>query len=176
MRFTYISLGVSFLLLIILLFLSPNLYSVLISMFTVYILHNQIIKILVDKLDNKLLKQFEVFLINVRHHYHEHGMIDEAIYDSISECGYEMSLHANRMYEVLTDTDVDDRIDQLNEAVPNKYMRTFIAMSYLVQRFGDKSPEGRSVYLSNLNYLKQEINMELLRRENLVICFGVFQQ
>lgn len=171
MRFTYISLGVSFLLLIILLFLSPNLYSVLISMFTVYILHNQIIKILVDKLDNKLLKQFEVFLINVRHHYHEHGMIDEAIYDSISECGYEMSLHANRMYEVLTDTDVDDRIDQLNEAVPNKYMRTFIAMSYLVQRFGDKSPEGRSVYLSNLNYLKQEINMELLRREKLGYLF-----
>ena len=99
MRYTYIYIGVSFILLLVLL-LSTNLYSVLISVFTVYVLHNQIIKMMVDKLDNKLLRQFETFLVNVRHHYHEHGMVDEAIYDSTGECGYEMSLHAGRMYEV----------------------------------------------------------------------------
>lgn len=171
MRFTFLSLGISFMVFVVLLLLSQNLYFILISVFTVYILHNQIIKILVDKLDNKLLRQFEAFLGNVRHHYHEHGMIDEAIYDSIGECGYEMSLHAGRMYEVLTDPDIDDSVDQFYEAAPNKYMRTFIAMSYLVQRFGDKSLEGKSVYLTNLNYLKQEINMELLRREKLGYLF-----
>jgi len=171
MRFTYLSLGISLIILVILLILSQNMYFTFISIFTVYLLHNQIIKMLVDKLDNKLLRQFEAFLGNVRHHYHDHGMIDEAIYDSIGECGYEMSLHANRMYEVLTDTNIDDRINRFNEIAPNKYMRTFITMSYLVQRFGDKSPEGKSIYLANLNYLKQEINMELLRREKLGYLF-----
>ncbi|NLX76508.1 MAG: hypothetical protein GXZ01_03930 [Clostridiaceae bacterium] len=171
MRFTFISLGVSFILLLVLLLLSTNLYSVLISVFTVYVLHNQIIKMMVDKLDNKLLRQFETFLVNVRHHYHEHGMVDEAIYDSTGECGYEMSLHAGRMYEVLTDPDIDVRVEQFNEVAPNKYMRAFLAMSYLVQRFGDKSLDGKSVYLNNLNYLKQEINMELLRREKLGYLF-----
>lgn len=171
MRFTFLSLGISLFVLVILLLLSYNLYFVLISVFTVYVLHQQIIRMLVDKLDNKLLKQFEAFLGNVRHHYHEHGMIDEAIYDSIGECDYEMSLHANRMYEILTDTNIDDRIDQFYETAPNKYMKTFIAMSYLVLRFGDKSLDGKSVYLMNLNYLKQEINMELLRREKLGYLF-----
>lgn len=171
MRFTFITLGISALVLIILLILSDSLYYILISIFTVYIVHNQIMKMLVDKLDNKLLRQFEVFLGNVRHHYHEHGMIDEAIYDSIEECGYEMSLHAGRMYEVLTDTNIDERVEQFKEAAPNKFMKTFIAMSYLVQRFGDKTLDGKSVYLSNLNYLKQEINMELLRREKLGYLF-----
>ncbi|HZK27690.1 MAG TPA: hypothetical protein VFD00_09170 [Thermoclostridium sp.] len=171
MKFTLVSLGGSALLLIILLTLSETLYFVFISILTVYMLHNQIIKMLVDKLDNKLLKQFEIFLGDVRHHYHEHGMIDEAIYDSIDESGYEMSLHANKMYEVLTDSNIDDSIEKFNEYVPNKFMRTFIAMSYLVQRFGDKAIEGKSIYLSNLNYLKQEINMELLRREKLGYMF-----
>jgi len=171
MRFTALSLGVSLMVLVVLLLLSQNVYFVLISVFTVYILHNQILKMLVDKLDDKLLRQFEAFLGNVRHHYHEHGMIDEAIYDSIEDCGHEMALHANRMYEILTDTNIDDRVNQFNEVAPNKYMRTFITMSYMVQRFGDKLIEGKSVYLANLNYLKQEINMELLRREKLGYMF-----
>lgn len=171
MKFTYISLGITAMVLIFLLFFSQNLYFIIISIFTVYILHNQIIKMLVDKLDNKLLRQFEDFLGNVRHHYHEHGMIDEAVYESIEECGYEMSLHASRIYEVLSDTSIDDYVNQFSEAAPNKFMKTFIAMSYLVQRFGDKSLEGKSIYLTNLNYLKQEINMELLRREKLGYLF-----
>jgi hypothetical protein len=171
MKFTLMSLGVSALVLTILLTFSETLYFALISVLTVYMLHNQIIKMLVDKLDNKLLKQFEVFLANVRHHYHEHGMIDEAIYDSIDESGYEMSLHANRMYETLTDSNIDDSLDRFNECAPNKFMRTFVAMSYLVLRFGDKTIEENSNYLTNLNYLKQEINMELLRREKLGYMF-----
>jgi len=171
MRFTVISLGTSLVVLILLLILSHSLYYAVVSVITVYIIHKHIIKILVDKLDNRILKQFESFLGNVRHHYHEHGMIDEAIYDSIGECDYEMSLHAERMYEILTDKDIDERVEQFYETAPNKYMRTFIAMSYLVHRFGDKTVDGKSVYLSNLNYLKQEINMELLRREKLGYLF-----
>ena len=43
-----------------------------------------------------------------------------------------MSLHANRMYETLTDSNIDDSLDRFNECAPNKFMRTFAAMSYLV--------------------------------------------
>lgn len=171
MRFTFFSLGITLSVFVFLLFFSRNFYFLVISVFSAYMLHNQIIKMLVEKLDNKLLRQFEVFLGNVRHHYHEHGMIDEAIYDSIEECDYEISLHANRMYEVLTSSDVDESIEQYNDTAPNKFMKTFIAMCCLVQRFGDKSADNKSVYLNNLNYLKQEINMELLRREKLGYLF-----
>jgi len=164
-------LGITLSVFVFLLFFSRNFYFLVISVFSAYMLHNQIIKMLVDKLDNKLLRQFEVFLGNVRHHYHEHGMIDEAIYDSIEECDYEISLHANKMYEVLTSSDVDESIEQYNDTAPNKFMKTFIAMCCLVQRFGDKMADNKSVYLNNLNYLKQEINMELLRREKLGYLF-----
>jgi hypothetical protein len=171
MKITLITIAASITVFIALLFFMNNLYFIIISIFTVYMLHNQIIKILVDRIENKLLRQFEAFLGNVRHHYHEHGMIDEAIYDSIEDCDYEVSLHANRMYEILTASDIEERIEEYNDTAPNKFMKTFVAICYLVQRFGDKIVDDKSIYLSNLNYLKQEINMELLRREKLGYLF-----
>ena len=85
-------------------------------------------------MDNKLLKQFESFLSNVstiitnmewlmrplRQHY---------------RMRYEIPQHAGRIYEVLTSSDMDDAVPQYNETAPNKFMKTFIAMCYLVQRF-----------------------------------------
>lgn len=171
MRFTLISLGSTFAVLIFLLLCSRSVYFLCISILTVYMLHNQVLRFLIDRMDNKLLRQFESFLGNVRHHYHEHGMVDEAVYDSIAECGYEISQHAGRIYEVLTSSDIDEAIVRYNETAPNKFMKTFIAMCYLVQRFGDKVVDNTSVFLNNLNYLKQEINMELLRREKLGYLF-----
>ncbi len=170
-RFTLISMSVTFLALIILLFSCNNFYFLIISFFTVYIVHRQLLRMFVEKMDNKLLRQFVEFLENVRHHYHEHGMIDESIYDSIEECGYEISLHANHIYEILTASDVEERIEQYKETTPNKFIKTFTAMCYLVQRFGDKIVDGKSVFLNNLNYLKQEINLELLRREKMGYLF-----
>ena len=170
-RFTLISVGITLFVFIFLVIFSTNLYFLIISVFTVFVLHKQIIRMLVEKIDNKLLKQFGSFLENVRHHYHEHGMIDEAIFDSIDECGYEISLHANLLYEVLTAANAEERIEQYNETAPNKYIKTFLSMCYLVMRFGDKQADGKSIYLTNLNYLKQEINLELLRREKLSYLF-----
>jgi len=170
-RFTLISVGITLLVFIFLVIFSTNLYFMIISVFTVYVLHKQILRMMVERIDNKLLKQFESFLGNVRYHYHEHGMIDEAIFDSIDECGYEISLHANLIYEVLTATNAEERVEQYNETAPNKYMKTFLSICYLVMRFGDKPADGKSIYLTNLNYLKQEINLELLRREKLSYLF-----
>jgi len=171
MWFTLISLGATFAVLLFLISCSRSFYFLCISFLTVYMMHNQIIRLMTDRMDNKLLRQFESFLGNVRHHYHEHKMVDEAVYDSIAECDYEISQHANRIYDVLTSSDLDDAVSQYNETAPNKFMKTFIAMCYLVQRFGDKVADNKSVFLNNLNYLKQEINMEMLRREKLGYLF-----
>ena len=170
-RFTLISVGITLFVFIFLVIFSTNLYFLIISVFTVFVLHKQIIRMLVEKIDNKLLKQFGSFLENVRHHYHEHGMIDEAIFDSIDECGYEISLHANLLYEVLTAANAEERIEQYNETAPNKYIKTFLSMCYLVMRFCDKQADGKSIYLTNLNYLKQDKHHELQRREKLSYLF-----
>lgn len=171
MKFTYISLGLSLALFTLMMIIDLSLYYFIISVFTIYIVHNQILKLLVDRIENKILVQFEKFLGNIRHHFHEHGMIDEAIYDSIKESDYEISLHANRMYEVLTSNDTESSLEGYNDIMPNKYFRTFLALCFLVQKFGDKIVDGKSMFLTNLNYLKQEINLEFLRRKKIDYLF-----
>lgn len=171
MKFTYVLLGATCFLLFLVIILGQDLYYIIIGMLTIYIMHNQILKILVDKIDDKLLIQFEKFIGDIRHHYHEHGMIDEAIYDAVEECDYEISRHGDKMYEVLTSEDIDESLSKYYDLVPNKYFKTFLALCYTLQKFGDKIVDGNSMFLSNLNYLKQEINLEILRRKKLSYLF-----
>ncbi|WDV46953.1 hypothetical protein PV797_04445 [Clostridiaceae bacterium M8S5] len=171
MKFTYILLGISTVIFMFMMTIDLSVYYFIISSFVIYVVHNQILKLLVDGIENKILMQFDVFIGDVRHHYHKHSMIEEAIYDSINDSDYEISLHADKMYEVLTSDDVEESIDKYNELVPNKYFRTFLALCYSVQKFGDKVVDGRSLFLTNLNYLKQEINLEHLRRSKIDYLF-----
>lgn len=171
-RFSFISLGLSFLMFIVLLLINLNLYYMIIGIVTIIVINNQIVSLLVDKMENKLMGQFDKFLGDIRHHYYEHGMIDEAIYDAIEDCKYEMSLHANKMYEILTSNDPESEIEKYNDLAPNKFFKTFLANCYTVQLFGDKIVDNESVFLSNLTYLKQEINMEMLRRQKLDYLFN----
>ncbi len=172
MKFAASSFSIVFAMLVVLVLLDLDLYYFLIALITIAIVHNQLIAMLVDGIENKLLVQFDKFLGDVRHHYHEHGMIDEAVYDAINDCKYEMSVHANKMYEILTSDDPEDEIEKYNELAPNKFFKAFLANCYIVQRFGDKIVDNESMFLTNLNYLKQEINMEMLRRKKLDYLFN----
>lgn len=171
-QFSFISMGLSLLMFVVLALMDINLFYFIVAAITIIFVHNQIIAMLVDGIENKLMLQFEKFLGDVRHHYHEHGMIDEAIYDTIVDCKYEMSLHAHRMYEVLTSSEPENEIEKYNDIAPNKFFRTFLANCYTVQKFGDKIIDDESMFLSNLNYLKQEISLEMLRRQKLDYLFN----
>ncbi len=171
MKFAFMSFLPAFLVFIILAVLGRDLYFLVIAILTAVIVHDQILGLFVDRVENKIMVQFERFLGDVRHNFHEHGMIDEAIFDSIEDCGYEMSLHAHRIYEILTANDVEEEIEKYNEVAPNKFFKTFIALCQTILRFDDRKVDDKSMFLTNLNYLKQEINIELLKRQKLNYLF-----
>ncbi|NLK87897.1 MAG: hypothetical protein GX279_10465 [Clostridiaceae bacterium] len=171
-KFAMISLGIPAIMLIALLMLKIDLYYFIVCLITIILVHNSILSILIDRIESKLLHLLEKFIGDVRHHYHEHGMIDEAIYDTIEDSKYEMALHASKIYDVLSSSDVEDEIEAYNDMAPNKYFRAFVSNCYIVQKFGDKIVEGQSMFLTNLNFIKQEIQMELLKRSKLDYVFS----
>ena len=173
-KFIYISLTVSTFFMILLIRNVTDLYFLLLSIMTLYIVNNQLLEFYVSKIENELLTQFEVFLSDVKHYYHEHKMIDEAIYDTtvnVNESNFSMSLHAKRMYEILTSEDVENEIEKYYDVAPNRFFKNFIALANLVQKFGDRTVDNKSIFLTNVNYLKQEIKYELLRKEKLEHLF-----
>ena len=127
---------------------------------------------MVDKIDNKLLKQQINFFSEIRHAYHEYNMVEEAIYQVAQDDEEpEMSRQAEKIYEVLISNDPEGELEKYYDIAPNAYLKEFAGVSYLTKEFGDRKVDGASLYLKNLNNITQEMQLEILKRDKLDYVF-----
>ena len=127
---------------------------------------------MVDKIDNKLLRAQISFFSEIRHAYHEFNMVEEAIYQvAQDDDAPEMSRQAEKIYEVLISDDPESELEKYYDIAPNSYLKEFAGVSYLTKEFGDRTVEGSSLYLKNLNNITQEMQLEILKRDKLDYVF-----
>ena len=127
---------------------------------------------MVNKIDNKLLKQQIEFFSEIRHAYHEFNMVEEAIYQVAQDDEKpEMSRQAERIYEVLISNDPESELEKYYDIAPNSYLKEFAGISYLTKEFGDRTIDKTSLYLKNLNNITQEMQLEILKRDKLDYTF-----
>lgn len=127
---------------------------------------------MVDKLDNKLLKEQIDFFSEIRHAYHEFNMVEEAIYQVAQDDDKpEMSRQAEKIYEVLISDDPESELEKYYDIAPNSYLKEFAGVSYLTKEFGDRKIDNSSLYLKNLNNITQEMQLEILKRDKLDYTF-----
>ncbi|MCR4924008.1 MAG: hypothetical protein K5931_08400 [Lachnospiraceae bacterium] len=126
-----------------------------------------------ESLDKKLLNQLGDFITNIRHHYSVQGNVEDSIYDTLDETPYEMGLHATKIYKMLTATNVEHEVDKYTDIAPNKFVLTMVAICATIKEYGDKKlDDGQSLFLTNINYLKEEINVELIKRRRNAFLFS----
>ena len=125
----------------------------------------------VDKLDNKILKQQIDFFAEIRHAYHETNMVEEAIYQVAQDDEKEVSLQAQKIYEVLISDDPETELEKYYDIAPNSYLKEFAGISYLTKEFGDRTIDGSSLYLKNVNNITEEMQIEILKRDKLNYVF-----
>ena len=127
----------------------------------------------VDKLDNKLLKQQVTFFSDIRHAYHEVNMVDEAIYQTITESDEkEVARQGEKIYDILNSDNPEIELEKYYDTAPNSYLKEFAGISYLTKEYGDrKDKNGSSIYLNNLNHITGEMQLELLKRDKLDYTF-----
>ena len=126
----------------------------------------------VDKIDNKILKEQIDFFSEIRHAYHEFNMVEEAIYQVAQDDeAPEMSRQAEKIYEVLISDDPESELEKYYDVAPNSYLKEFAGVSYLTKEFGDRTVNGASLYLKNLNNITQEMQLEILKRDKLDYVF-----
>lgn len=130
-----------------------------------------IIESSVDKLDNKILKQQIDFFAEIRHAYHETNMVEEAIYQVAQDDEKEVSLQAQKIYEVLISDDPETELEKYYDTAPNSYLKEFAGISYLTKEFGDRKIDGSSLYLKNVNNITEEMQIEILKRDKLNYVF-----
>lgn len=150
----------------------PDLYWGILTAAYIYVIHNEVIYIAVEKNEIKLMKQFDKFLGDIRHNYQLHGMIQEAIHDSIEGAPYLVRLHGVKIYDILNAEETEDEVSKYNESVPNRFLKIFLSLCILILEFGDKKVDNQSLFLINLKNLRQEINTEVLKREKMKHLFS----
>ena len=143
-----------------------DIFYILISIFTVYIIFSNSISRSIDKMEIRLLRQFADFLTDCRSNYHTVGMVDDAIFMTLDDIPYEISLHVNKIYEVVISTNVSEEVEKYTDIAPNRFLEMFAAVCATIQEYGDKALEnGESLFLKNLNYIKEEVYVEITKRE-----------
>ena len=127
---------------------------------------------LVNKLDNNLLLQQVDFFAQMRHAYHENNMVAEAIYATAQDSEHiEISRQAEEIYNILNSADPETELEKYYDVAPNNYLKEFAGISYLTQEFGDRKLYGTSLYLTNLENISQEMQLEILKRDKLNYVF-----
>lgn len=126
-----------------------------------------------SKIEVTLLHQFADFIDGVRENYNRLGRIDDAVGNLLDSLPFEMGLHAEKMHEILTSTHIVENAAEYADISPNHYFTTFMEVASTTMEYGDKRMDnGESMFLRNLNFLKEEINNELLRRQSNAASFA----
>ena len=122
---------------------------------------------MVDKIDNNLLREQIDFFSEIRHAYHEYNMVEEAIYQVSLDDEKNVSRQGEKIYEVLISDDPETELEKYYDVAPNSYLKEFAGISYLTKEFGDREENGTSLYLKNVNNITQEMQLEILKRDQL---------
>jgi len=145
----------------------PDWSFIVIVLLAAVVVSNMLVEVFIHRLERKLLGQAVELFSVVRHHYQQHGMVEEALYEAAESAGHEISLHANRIYNALVSQDPDDALERYYEIAPNRYLKAFAGISHLVMEFGDRARKQGSIYLQGLSGLTKEIQLDILRRDKL---------
>ena len=125
----------------------------------------------VDKKDTELLKQQIDFFAEIRHAYHESNMVEEAIYEVSQKDELEVSRQGEKIHEILISDDPETELEKYYDVAPNSFLKEFAGISYLTKEFGDRTVDGASLYLKNLNNITEEMQLEILKRDKLEYVF-----
>lgn len=159
--------------LVILLLFGGTWYYLWLSVFYLYVAVNSIVFWEEGRERKKLLEQFDIFLCEVREYYQSHGILDEAVYEAMQNTDKPLKLHAGCIYDILTSSESERKKEEYLSYVPDKFIKTFLALCLIINTYGDtKTEEGRSLLLVNIAHLRQEIHMEILKRSKIQYLFS----
>lgn len=156
----------------VLLNLVNDLYMSLIIIVGVLIVTEKMIDLRVTSVSDKILRQMPEAFTNIRHAFHEHGMIEESFNSAIDELGEkDIVPQLKRIKEAMLAEKADIELERYYDTAPNRFLKLFAGVSYLTMELGDRKSEGTSVYLKNLNNILSDVYLEVLKKDKINYMF-----
>lgn len=116
---------------------------------------------------SELLINLPDFIGDIKHNYHSCNMVDEAVYEATERSPSNVAEQGKQIYKVLTKSDGQMWLEDYYNKCPNKFLKILAGFSYLIKEFGDKKINGISMFVKNLNYITEEIYLEIIKSKQL---------
>ncbi|HHU72966.1 MAG TPA: hypothetical protein GXZ21_13195 [Clostridiales bacterium] len=149
-----------------------NFNNLSVGIILVYVINQEIIGFMIKSTEIRLLEEMVVFISNIRHNYYINRMVDDGILLSLDGLSYEMRVHANKIYEIVTSNNLKEDVINYNATSHNKYLKMLLSLCTGVLEFTDKKVNGQYLFAANLENLKKEINIEILKQKKLRYLFS----
>lgn len=152
----------------------PTVYMLLVVVFTVYVVAQEAVSVIVEKNELELMKQFTYFMSRFRYHYLIDNDVADAIYDAMAEVPHLMQLHAKLMLSVLQSDSahIDEALLQYKSSISNVFLKQFLAICITTQQNGDKKQDGQSLCLTNIKDLRVDVDIEIRNRDDIKAGFA----
>lgn len=167
MKFAYLTVGTLSITITILMLLNPSWFFFLTLLIACAVIQGVMLDGYVNRQEKKLLEQMLDFFAAVRHAYHRHGMVADAIDEAGEQIGREVGVHANLIFEAITHVQPNEALEKYYETAPNRFLKAFAGISRLVMEYGDRKRAQGSLYLRGISSLTGEIQLELIRKNKL---------
>lgn len=144
----------------------------LIVIILVFIINDVIIDSRVNKVADKIVRQIPEVFTEIRHSFHEHGMVLEAFDECIDELeDKEIMPQVRRIREAMIAENPEVQLEKYYDVAPNRFLKLFAGVSYLTMELGDRKIDGVSVYLKNLNNILNDAYLDILKRDKINYMF-----
>ncbi len=151
---------------------ATDLYMTLVVIVAVLIVNEKIIDLRVTSVADKIMRQLPEVFTEIRHSFHEHGMIEESFNDAIDELeDKEIVPQVKRIKEAILADNPEVQLEKYYDTAPNRFLKLFAGVSYLTMELGDRKLNGASIYLKNLNNIVNEVYLEVLKRDKISYMF-----
>lgn len=147
-------------------------YTSVMIVFGIIFINDKIVDFYITRSENKILRQIADVFTEIRHSFHEHGMIEIALQDAIDNLGEkEIVPQIKRIKEALLADNPEVELEKYYDTAPSRFLKLFAGLSYLVMELGDRKVDGVSVYLKNLNNILNDVYLEILKRDKIDYLF-----
>lgn len=129
-----------------------------------YMIFTMILNSSNESLEMKLLDQLDTFITDIHAYYHDSHNVEDAIMQTMDDLPYEIGLHAEKILNIITSPESNLEMEKYIQTAPNRFLLLLATICNSIKEYGDKEmADGKSLFLTNLNYLKSELNDERIR-------------
>jgi hypothetical protein len=166
-----ISWGICLLTFLLVYMTNPGMSAMVTVTAAILIIHAEATGRMAKQYEIKVLYETQKLISNVQHNFFIEYRVDDAIYRSKDVLSPDMRAAADQIYKLLLAEDKEEARREYYENIPNKYLRSFVGLCMGVMEKGDQVVNGKRLFISNLEKLYQEIEIEIDKIQRLNIEF-----